>query len=1748
MTVDTLNLNSLRFYTGDGKQIIMQKQYSCQWEIVPADCIYSAFMKNPSGHLEIEQPVDLTGVTSTVLDGYVITNKITLSKNTTYTVTLYGFDAHIALYKGNVLKDDKTYANISDGATTYVFSSTQHTDCDSFIIKTYDNDSWSATSKSNLVSIAVDEPGEICPYVTFNRKSSVSHEIFSYNNTKEIDNFSYLGDGKKSLYNTLDDTNTINLNNIYDIIFFSYRYTQSDSPSSDDDYQYESNKIVFTINTGSEIATAEYRLIDFFRTSTSRATTTNLIKYKSWNTTSHWLDKDTSTEEIYGVKSELFNQVKLTETDFDYTNETEATKSQSSAYYVMNYNVDENQFPYFKLVGTVYQDKVSAGFINPTTVIVVKDNGNISPRYTYPSIVSGNTDYRLHFRFENDSEMSFITTNDNTNLEKTNSVFALTETERNASLTNVLSFTVGFQSDTEGCYCNTMGVFIRNNQTDEDSFLGVIRFLTEVEDEDERYRTLFTNFGIPDPIKFPNVFKEQDVDEESVDWRIVNKKSKELFLCYDEIFPYVGTYKALFNAIKYLGYQDIIFKEWYKIKDKNDNSKFVAIQNYDTSTGLSIESSLKKYGVDYGEYDRYTKLNRLSMVYHMQQIDENLSESNLSKTTTDNYAYYFQIGSKTAVLPNTTAIANMYGIIDNTTAVDEGWKDVKVKCVSNSENGKYYLKIVSGKFLNRTTGEYEEINSGYIKNNVKLNVNYKDFVTSTITDALVGERYTISIKNETNRKYYDTSTGAKKHTVYNSYNNTDIEDVINVYEYRTDEILAKLYSVKHWLETYITGVNCYISDINGEGLVLERLKTVGYVTMHEFKDISNEGKFTPHCSQKTDFNDSSAIITCSLNEFDCVSFADYSDYPIERFIKGMNSVTVNGKTETIYDSAPLKALTVADEYQYVLNLDDAESGSLYEFTANDSSTNPIVISDGEIKFWDQTKIFSNIDSKELPVIQINKGNLRIPYNNWSADYLENSNVMYSIYQTTNADGFSYTIMKNLSTGKYIRCKGNVTLSPSRTNLKFYYSSDNAWQMPMFFISGYKVSNQYKQDLIDSDITGDNSIPSASDFFTNETQEYILEIIEGDIKFRNHRNTVTKQCKSADVFFAQTFREEETGEQVIGVNYTYESDRVPLYKLDLSKINPSYTDYKSLYNSLDNAVTCNTDVDIPVNRLGKYKVSVKAYDSYNNIFSNKSDDICEVKSKMPSIDIVVNSEYSNNDNDFYRYNKEADAMSYVDVSTLLHSVDSSAIFPINYKIYSAEHIVDDQTITYDNITYALDTPKANDYMLLTNLTEQAYSITGSSIVGNNVTINMKSNNPGKQNIFISGGKVNICVYDDNTHTILFKTDTPCPIVGKPVLPTVSGNQQKNGINGSIVITMTKDMPQDLATLVNNHTNNINLYVINATEVDIPLATEIENNVAERYAFIPLYNNHTDSSHIDDIIDANEENYSVDTMLRHFPKDTMIKLSMFVKDSNGTTVTLSETAYRLLDTSIRTYEDGENSTVKCGYVIDGNIDLNYINNLHNVNVYNYTSDSSGTYRFDSKDVSVVIKPMNTNPVQYSLRVDKDALESTTIFGDYDYYAMNTTVKYNSQQLLFDSYFDDSYAASILTFDPMSLVEIWDGSYENYIDSSLYMYTDFPVTIQQNRKVIVKPSKNNTQLESGFKNRWKWKIMTIEDNSNWPNRQSKMEKILLFESINDILSVKPYMLGSQSVELYCTDKYGNVIKNTGGGNIYVKEFALM
>ena len=138
----------------------------------------------------------------------------------------------------------------------------------------------------------------------------------------------------------------------------------------------------------------------------------------------------------------------------------------------------------------------------------------------------------------------------------------------------------------------------------------------------------------------------------------------------------------------------------------------------------------------------------------------------------------------------------------------------------------------------------------------------------------------------------------------------------------------------------------------------------------------------------------------------------------------------------------------------------------------------------------------------------------------------------------------------------------------------------------------------------------------------------------------------------------------------------------------------------------------------------------------------------------------------------------------------------------------------------------------------------------------------------------------------------------------------------------------------------------------------------------------------------------------------------------------------------------------------------------------------------------------------------------------------------------------YIDDKYAVMPIRFIPEDLVQIWNPE-EMTDDVDYFRYTNFPVTIDNSQYVILTPSGNVPQLETGWKTLWRWKTYAIPDTDNMAERQTgDLKRILLFESVNNTLTLKPQMIGSQSAELYLTDLYGNVISNTDGGNLYVNE----
>ncbi len=82
--------------------------------------------------------------------------------------------------------------------------------------------------------------------------------------------------------------------------------------------------------------------------------------------------------------------------------------------------------------------------------------------------------------------------------------------------------------------------------------------------EDIRYKTELTNAGKNITADDIFIFKTYDINEQGVDWGFLNRKRKEMLMVKDEIYPYVGSYKAIINAINYFGYNDLELFEYYR--------------------------------------------------------------------------------------------------------------------------------------------------------------------------------------------------------------------------------------------------------------------------------------------------------------------------------------------------------------------------------------------------------------------------------------------------------------------------------------------------------------------------------------------------------------------------------------------------------------------------------------------------------------------------------------------------------------------------------------------------------------------------------------------------------------------------------------------------------------------------------------------------------------------------------------------------------------------------------------------------------------------------------------------------------------------------------------------------------------------------------------------------------------------------------------------------------------------------------
>lgn len=417
---------------------------------------------------------------------------------------------------------------------------------------------------------------------------------------------------------------------------------------------------------------------------------------------------------------------------------------------------DSYVYPSISLAGNIFMEPVSKGLVSTLSLYILEEffNNDSSIKYEYKRPVDNNK--KLVFTLNNDNIRFFNINNNLQEVQWTNKIiFDLSD--NNYPDNQPLQLNIGFIGDAEGIYEEHLNIFIEENN--KYSLIGEILINAECIDEDERFRTLFNNFGIPDPISYSKIFKESNINESKLDYNLINKKSKELFLEYSKIFPFVGTYKALINAVKFLGYDDITFREWFLnlIENRYDTYE-VSYDSANRAKTLLNESIEKRIGLK--------KLNKLSMIYKINKESEE----------TDNYG--IPIVNNVYDYNNEEVLLKLFYL--------KKWLEnniIGVNCRIIDITGEgIYFERYDNKIYSTTNKSFELTNiksltpitlsqeSELIDGSANICVSFDEFNNTTIND------------------YYNTPIKLFIDYIYDVSNNSIID--INEYDYSNNQIVV----------------------------------------------------------------------------------------------------------------------------------------------------------------------------------------------------------------------------------------------------------------------------------------------------------------------------------------------------------------------------------------------------------------------------------------------------------------------------------------------------------------------------------------------------------------------------------------------------------------------------------------------------------------------------------------------------------------------------------------------------------------------------------------------------------------------------------------------------------------------------------------------------------------------------------------------------------------------------------------------
>ena len=147
----------------------------------------------------------------------------------------------------------------------------------------------------------------------------------------------------------------------------------------------------------------------------------------------------------------------------------------------------------------------------------------------------------------------------------------------------------------------------------------------QTEIEDERFKVSLDNKGYNINHRDVFIFDDYDIKENGIDWVYLNEKRKEMLTMYPEIYNYLGSYKALVNAINYFGYEDIELYEYYLNIDEQSrfHNKLHKIEIPDIFNNQVEGYTPNDFIIRTLPNNRYQKTRLFNLTYRITDLEGN---------------------------------------------------------------------------------------------------------------------------------------------------------------------------------------------------------------------------------------------------------------------------------------------------------------------------------------------------------------------------------------------------------------------------------------------------------------------------------------------------------------------------------------------------------------------------------------------------------------------------------------------------------------------------------------------------------------------------------------------------------------------------------------------------------------------------------------------------------------------------------------------------------------------------------------------------------------------------------------------------------------------------------------------------------------------------------------------------------------------------------------------------------------------